>query len=268
MFLNVKLTVFNIRSVFLFLTYPIEWSVSAAGNFFAHSVTSFNTIQKLENELAFNKERLQRYQEEVLLLSQIKKENDDLRNTLDIKSRLNYTTCYAKVVFREPNLTGDYLIVNKGSLDGIKNNMPVVSYDLSGQIFLVGKVIEITLGGSKVKLITAADSSIGVMLKNSGYVGVMKGIGSWQQNCVVEFIPFEANSYVGEEVVTSGESDVFPPGILIGKVIGIGRNTMEEFYKKLFVKPEYKYGKLKDVFIIDWKPGLQLNDLMEKASEQ
>ncbi len=267
MFFNVRFPTFNIRSIFFFLTYPIQYSVSSVGSFFVNSATSISKIQQLENELKFTKERLIKYQEALLLSSQINKENEELRNALSMKSRINQITRYARIIFRDPSLTGDYFIIDKGVFDGIKQNMPAVSYNSDGKIYLVGRISEANVSASKVKLITAADSYVGVTLKNSGYVGILKGNGSWNQNTDVEYIPFEANVEVGEEVVTSGESDIFPAGILIGNIIAIDTGSTEDFFKKLYVKPEYKYNKINDVFIIEWKPGIEIKDLIENAED-
>lgn len=268
MFFNVRFTAFNIRKIFTFVTYPITYSISAVGSFFVDSATGIVKIRQLEKELNFTKERLVKYQEALALYSQINKENEDLRLLLSMKSNIIHSTKYARVVFRDPNLTGDYYLIDKGSMDGLHENMPVISYDPDGQTFLVGKTIEVNLSSTKVKLVTSGDSFIGVTLKISGYVGVLKGVGSWNQNCVVEYIPIEANAFNGEDVVTSGESDIFPPGILIGKIVGIGKNSTEEFFKKLYVKPAYKYSRIKDVFVIDWNPGSDAGDFNQHTGSQ
>ena len=124
----------------------------------------------------------------------------------------------------------------------------------------MGKITDITLTASIVKLITAYDSHIGIILKEADYVDIMKGQGSWNQSAVVEYIPIEADITIGEEVFTSGESDIYPQGltprdpagIYIGKVVGISKSITEEFFKTLYVKPELTYTKIKDVFILDW----------------
>lgn len=263
MFFNVRFTGFNIRSVFFFLTYPVQYSISSVGKFFADSATGIVRIRALEEELNFTKERLVKYQEALLLYSQISKENQELRNVLSMKSNIVHSTKYAKVVFRDPTLLGDHFIIDKGSSDGLKQDMPVVSYDPDGRIFLVGKTSEINIYASKVKLLTSADSHIGVTLRTSGYVGILRGIGSWKQNCYIDYIPIEANAFMGEEVVTSGESDIYPPGILIGEIVGVGKTTSpEEFFKKIYVRPTFRFAKIRDVFVIDWKPGVDVGVLI------
>lgn len=268
MFMNVKLTAFSVRNLFFFITYPIQYSVSSVGKFFVNSITGIARIQQLEDELKTTKERLIKYQENLLLYSQIEKENTDLRKVLGIQSNINHSSIYARVVFRDPNLTGDYYIINKGLMDGVHDDMPVVAYNDEGEVYLIGRTLEANLSATKVRLVTAADSYIGVVLKTSGYIGILRGFGSWNQNAVVDYIPIEANAFSGEDIVTSGESDVFPAGMLIGKIVGIGNSNPEDFFKKIYVKPLLKYTRIRDVFIIDWKPSKQENNLNKSTGAQ
>jgi rod shape-determining protein MreC len=267
MFFNVRFNFLNLRSVLFFIAYPIQYSISSIEEFFSNSFAGFAKIRELEEELQQTKESLDKYKKALLPFSQLQRDNEEYKKLLNIKSRLEYNTVYARIVFRDPDLTGDYFIVDKGFFDGIKQDMPVISYNENGDIFLIGKTTEVNASAAKVKLITAADCNIGIALKYSGYIGILRGNGSWNQYCIAEYIPVEADTYVGEEVITSGESDIFPPGLLIGKVVGIGRPVTEEFFKKLYVKTEFSYARTKDVFIMDWKPRADIGKLIEKANE-
>ncbi len=267
MFFNVKLNFLDLRAVLFFLTYPVQYTVTSIGEFFSDSVSGISKIRELEEELRLTKESLDKYKKTLLPYSQIQKENEEYKKILGIKSHIAYNTVYSRIVFRDPGLTGDYFIIDKGAFDGIKPDMPVVSYNDSGDIFLIGKTTEVNVSAAKVRLLTAADSHIGIELKFSGYVGVLRGNGSWNQNCVAEYIPVEADTFVGEEVITSGESDIFPPGLLIGKIVGIGKPTAEDFFKKLYVRPQFDFSRTKDVFIMEWKPNSDVGSLIERAGE-
>jgi len=267
MIINAKIPAFNIRSLFFFITYPIQYSFTSIGKYFVYTINNISKIRELEKELADYKEKMLKFQENLLLFSQVIEENQELKKALNIKSKINYTTIYANVISRDPSLLGDYFIIDKGLIHGVKENMPVVSYDSDENIFLVGKISEVNVYASKVKLITSDNFYIGVTLKNSGYIGVLKGEGSWSQNCVIDYIPVESSTFLGEEVITSGESDIYPKGIRIGVVVNIEKNVLEEFFIKLHVKPYIKYSKIKDVFIINWTPSENLDKVLEKLDE-
>ncbi len=268
MFLNLKFENFKFSRIFFFITYPFEYAIKGVGGFFKNTFTGFSRIKQLEKELVETKKRLINYQQKLILYSEITNENTQLKETLGIKKQINYDTTYAQIVYRDPNLNGDYFVINKGKLDNIKENMPVISFNEEGQVFLVGKTTEVSLMASKVRIVTAGNFIIGVALKDSGYVGIMNGNASWNQNCVLQFIPVEANAYIGQEVVTSGESDIYPYGIHIGKVVAREKNIVEEFFQKLYVRPEFDYSRIKDLFILDWKPGTEANELIEDSYEQ
>jgi|GEM_PF-1273757 rod shape-determining protein MreC len=267
MFFNVKLNYLNLRQVLFFVTYPVQYTVSSVGDFFTSSATGISKIRELEEELRMTRISLDKYKKTLLPFSQIQRENEDLKKIIGIKSTIQYNTVYGRIVFRDPGLTGDYFIIDKGAFDGIRPDMPVVSYNDNGDIFLIGKTTEVNASACKIKLLTAADTHIGIELKFSGYVGVLRGNGSWNQNCVAEYIPVEADTFVGEDVITSGESDIFPPGLLVGKIVGIGKPNAEEFFKKLYVRPEFDFSRTRDVFIMEWKPNSDVGNLIEKAGE-
>jgi rod shape-determining protein MreC len=253
MFSNLKTSV-SIRSIFFFIVYPFQYAASSVGGFFVNSVNSFSRVHELEDDLDAARQRLQKYQEELLLYQQMEKENQDLRNVLEMRQKQTFTTHYARIIGRDPTLSGDYFIIDKGFMDGLHDNMPVVNYDSNNRIVLIGRTVETGFAGSKVQTITSYDTSIGITLKTTGYFGILRGRGSWHENCIVDYIPAEAESYISEEVLTSGESGIYPDGLLVGTVVGIGKNTIEEFFSKLYVRPVMRYQKLKDVFILDWKP--------------
>lgn len=267
MIFNVKFESFNIRKVFFFITYPIENSISAISGFFSNSFRGIRRINELEDELEDYKERLIAYQEKLLLYSEIQEENEELKQLLDVKEDLDYDSVYAKVIYRDPSLLGDFYIIDKGSSDDLEKNMPVVSSDSNGNVFLVGKIVEVTLNASKVKVLTSKSFYLGVSLQGSGYVGILNGNGSWNQNCEVNYIPVEANAFTGQEVETSGESDIFPDGIPVGKISALTTSVMEEFFYTLYIKPMYNYSTVDHVFIIDWEPAAEANILIEDTYE-
>ncbi len=267
MVLNINISI-NLRQVFSAIVVPIERGFTGIGGFFNNLVNGITRIDELEKELQSSQERLINYQEKVLLYSQLVEENTHLKKVLGIKEDLQYETTYARIIFRDPTLMGDYYIINKGAMDDLRNNMPVVSFDDNGNLFLIGKISEVSLNASKVKLITAKSFYLGVALEASGYVGILSGQGSWNQNCSIDYIPSEADPDIGERVVTSGESDIFPYGLMVGHVSGVSKSVMEEFFQRIYLVPKFNYSTLKDVFIIDWRPSAQANKIIENTYEQ
>ncbi len=252
MFFHIKVPAIQLRNVLFFISYPFELALNWGGSTIVKITTSFKKVEELEKELSITKERLIKYQELLLMFQQIIKENEELKKSLEIQKALPFKTIYAKVIFRDPTFLNQIFVINKGATEGIKVNMCVVSYNEIGEIYLAGKVIEVSPFSSKIKVLNAPDFYIGVTFENNRYIGIMKG-GGILQNCVVDYIPVDAPVNIGETVLTSGESEIFPGNIKIGKVIAFGSSLKDKFFKKVYVKPEFVYSKVKDIFIIVWQ---------------
>ena len=167
--------------------------------------------------------------------------------------RSQYSAHYSKVIFRDPSLVSDFLIINKGHKDGLRINMPVVySSTNSEKLVLVGKTVEVGLDYTRVKVVTAKNFYVGVRSQETGYTGVLRGQGAWYQNLALDYIPIEANPILGEQIITSGGSDIYPEGLYVGEIQGIGQNVIEEFFQILYIKSEFEYSKISEVFVLDY----------------
>ena len=250
MFSKVPTESFSLRTMLFSASVSIEGIFVSAGLAVRSFFTSLEHIRTLETRLEEAEQKLQVYREDSFRYEQLQKENDHYRNLLGIQEQIPEKTYYAKVVFRDPTLLSDYIIIDKGRVEGIKQNMPVVSPSVQDRMILVGKIVETGRHTSKVQLLTAKNFYVGVRLADTGYTGLLNGEGSWNQDALLNYIPVEADPALGEEVLTSGESDIYPSGILIGKVRGIGQNVMEEYFQILYIRPELDYARLSEVFIL------------------
>lgn len=110
-------------------------------------------------------------------------------------------------------LRNNYFTLCKGSNHGIKKGMGVISAD-----GVVGIVKSTTNNYSDVLLILHSDSRVSVAVKNKQYFGNMVWLSNNPKNLTVEAIPKYANIEIGDTIVTSGYSTVFPGGMEVGKV--------------------------------------------------
>ncbi|MGL5253721.1 MAG: rod shape-determining protein MreC [Brevinema sp.] len=250
MFSKVPTESFSLRTMLFTASVSIEGIFVSMGVAVRGFFTSLEHIRTLESRLIEAEQKLQVYREDSFRYEQLQQENDHYRNLLGIQEQIPEKTYYAKVVFRDPTLLSDYIIIDKGRVEGIKQNMPVVSPSPEDRMVLVGKIVETGRHTSKVRLLTAKNFYVGVRLADTGYTGLLNGEGSWNQDALLNYIPVEADPALGEDVLTSGESDIYPSGILIGKVRGIGQNVMEEYFQILYIRPELNYARLSEVFVL------------------
>ena len=134
------------------------------------------------------------------------------------------------------------ITINKGSNDGLKKNMAVVSNE-----GLVGHIIQTVPYYSKVLLITDVRSAVDALDQEKRTRGVVIGKGS--DICEMKYIPQDADIRVGQSVISSGLGGVFPKGLLIGKVSKV-EETNKGLFKNVVVTPSVKISFLEEVFVL------------------
>lgn len=136
------------------------------------------------------------------------------------------------------------VIINKGTMDGLKKNMLVL--DKNGN--LVGRVIgPISLKEARVQLITDNESGIGVFSQQERAMGVLVGDGQGQ--CSLEYILATTKGISeGEEIITSGFDRMYPSGIKVGKIVSI--NKTKSLHWEIKVEPYFDFHYLDQVAVI------------------
>lgn len=189
---------------------------------------NFNTILKYKDFFYENRElkskiTSQEYKDE--LIADLTEENMRLRKLLDLKGEMQYKTKVVKVSFQHVQDTYEGFVIKAGSIDGIEVNMPV----LSGRQ-LIGKITDVYENYSVVKMITGENSYVSVLCKD--IIGIVKG----EREKDLYFRPtssLEEEIKIGDELYTSGISDVYPKGLYVGKVSEVldEGDSLEKRYK-------------------------------------
>lgn len=138
-----------------------------------------------------------------------------LYNIEDVDTLFEYIP--AKVVNNSTNQANNYIIINRGRLDGIERDMSVISTD-----GIVGVVTDVSRHYASVMSLLHSKSVVGVRFKNNQEIAGLK----WETNNyrygMVEDIPTHIVLQKGDTVVTSSHSYIFPEDLMVG--------TIEEFY--------------------------------------
>ncbi|TRZ76675.1 MAG: rod shape-determining protein MreC [Bacteroidetes bacterium] len=126
---------------------------------------------------------------------------------------LQYRYISAKVISNTTNKRNNFMMISKGSLQGVKNHMGVI---IGNRI--VGQVVSVSPHFSWIMSMLNKDSKLsGKFRKNNQLVNVEWPGGSYRYGSVKE-IPKHIDIKIGDTIVTSGNSDIFPEGILIGTI--------------------------------------------------
>lgn len=135
------------------------------------------------------------------------------RSELIDTTEFNYELTPAKIINQTVNSRNNYLTIDKGSLDGISSDMGVIDKD-----GVIGIVQNTNSQYSRVLSLLNSKTRISARVKNKGYFGnlIWKTLDTERMD--LEAIPTHANVAVGDSVVTSGYSTMFPPNIFIGTI--------------------------------------------------
>lgn len=135
-----------------------------------------------------------------------------------------------------------WVILNKGTRDGIREGDPVVS-DLG----LVGRVETATAGMSWVRLVNDPASAVNARLQGADAEGTV--VGQLQGGLRMEYIPQAAAIEVGDMALTSGLGGTFPPNIVIGQVTSV-RRQQATFFQAAEVRPTVNFDNLRIVAVV------------------
>lgn len=142
----------------------------------------------------------------------------------DTVYQLQYRYISAKVVSNTTNMRNNFIMINKGSLQGVRNHMGVI---IGNRI--VGQVVSVSPHFSWLMSMLNKDSKIsGKFKKNNQLVNVEWPGGNYRYGSVKE-IPKHVNIQKGDTIITSGNSEIFPEGILIGTISDYTVATDENF---------------------------------------
>jgi rod shape-determining protein MreC len=148
----------------------------------------------------------------------------------------------ATVVGRDPSPFMKYINIDRGSDDGLRRGMPVVTHQ-----GLVGRVAAVTAGGARVQLITDPGSRINVRIQPSDAEAVL--LGDITGEVYLDWIPQDAKVQPGDLIFTSGFGGNYPPNNLIGQVSAVRRRDYDLF-QTTAVQPVVDFSKLQIVMVI------------------
>jgi rod shape-determining protein MreC len=148
----------------------------------------------------------------------------------------------ASVIARDVSPFMHYVIIDRGSDDGLRKGMPVIT-----QQGLVGSIAAVTAGAARVQLINDPGSSINVLMQQSGEEAVLNGQITGEIE--LDMIRQNASIQPGDLVMTSGLGGNYPANIVIGQVVTI-RNEASALFQTASVQPAVDFSQLDIVLII------------------
>jgi len=151
--------------------------------------------------------------------------NHDIHLTQEVKDSVKYLYRPAKVINNSVNKFHNYITIDKGSKHGIKPEMGIIS--ARG---LVGVIRHVSPNYSTAISLLNTQLRISARLRETNHFGSLEWDGTSYQYAILNEIPAHAKVSVGDAVVTSGYSAIFPEEILIGTIEDFNLNKGEGFY--------------------------------------
>jgi len=153
----------------------------------------------------------------------------------------------AAVIGRDPSPFLHYVIINRGSNDGILRGMPVVTDQ-----GLVGRVDAVIADAARVQLISDTGSSVNVRLQNANTEASL--VGSVTGDVSLDLIPPDVLVEPGDLVLTSGLGGGYPPDLIVGQVINV-RSRDFDLFQQATVQPVVDFNRMQVVLVIvNFKP--------------
>lgn len=229
-----------------FVQSPVTYAGSAVTGFF-ESVGNMRSAQSENGKLS---QKVQELEVQVQNTKELSQENKRLKEILELKEQTEYKIKAAQIIGRDTSAWFDTAIINLGSLDGVRLNMPIV---VDGG--LVGRVTAVSPLTAQIDLITRDKSGLGAIvgeLGESNALGVVKGTGKSDQlemNYVQGYIPVNK----GDIVYTTGQGGVYPPGLKLGVIMEV-KTDSATLPHRIFIRPSAKISAMQEVAVLLYTP--------------
>lgn len=249
--------VVNLKKVGFSIISSVEKGVHFVVDGITNTVNSVGELRKLKKEYNELVLKLENYEQMQRSNADITKENERLKEQLGFSISMDEKNIPAQIISRNLDNAYSYLTIDKGSVNGIKKNMPVVAFQ-NGNQGLVGKVIQVGTFTSQIMPIYNIKNIVSVRIQNTRDLGLVNGLGTQNQPLLLQHIRkrvIEELSY-GDVVVTSGENDNYMRDIPVGTITKI---TALDYNSSLNIEltPIIDFARLENVIVVNQK---ELND--------
>ena len=172
-----------------------------------------------------------------------------------------YKSVPARVGSNSLDKLNNFITIDKGTADGVGKDMGVAC-----GLGVVGIVSVPAEHYSVVIPVLNSKSNISCSIRGRGYFGYLHWYGDRPDEAYLDDVPRHARFRIGDIVVTSGYSSVFPPGMLVGKIMRV-YNSANGMSYRLRVKLSTDFGNLRDVCVINDSEMMDQMKLLEAAND-
>ncbi len=220
---------------FMKLFQSIDRQIAGAFNFW----TELKNLNRENRSLGDENQKLL---DENINLKEALRENELLRQRLAIAPPEKEQLVLADIVGYLPQV-GQYFLVDKGSQQGLKEGMIVIT----ANNFFVGRLAEVGDRWAKVSLVLDSKFLVNVLTQETRVRGIVRG--NRGLGLIMEMIPIDVEIKIGENILTSGINDQVSGGLIAGRISSIEKKE-SEIFQQAILQPAVDFNKLEKVFVI------------------
>lgn len=236
---------------------PMRQAIGAAGQTVADAVGAVGEIGRLRAENEELRSELAGAEQRLAELTEAARENEELRGLLGITRALDMELLPVRITGREPSNFVQEASVDAGTDDGVRVGMPVLG-NADGAAALVGTVVDVTSGTSRVRFIVDTRSVVIALDQESRALGEIRGQAGGQ--LVFANVPATERLAAGDTVITAGitvadDASLYPGGLLIGRIQAVEPDS-NAVTQTGFVRPALDPSELERLLIVlDFEQG-------------
>lgn len=252
-----KSFVVNLKMVGFSIFTSVEKGAVTVTRGIRNTFNSAKELRKMKSDYDALVLQLDNYEQMQRSNADIRKENERLKEQLDFSLSMEEKNIAAEIISRDLDNLYSYLTINKGSVNGIKKNMPVVAFQ-NGNQGLVGKVVEVGTFTSQVMPVYNINCIVSSRIQNTREIGLVSGRGDPDLPLSMQYIrkrTMDSLRY-GDVIVTSGENDNYRRDIPVGSISKITANDYNSTLN-IELNPIIDFSRLEVVFVVNIK---ELND--------
>lgn len=234
------------ESALLEVLRPFQLSAARLGEGSTAVVKNFMDLIHAREENVRLRAELAKVKGDQARLAELEIENRHLSELLELRDALGVDAVAANVIGSDANGLARTLVLGQGGRDGLKPGMAVLS--IQG---VVGKIIATSEHASRVLLIDDHNSALDAFDQRSRSRGIIAGLVD--DGIIMKYVDRSQDIREGDVIVTSGLDGIFPRGLLVGTVKGVGRAGPGMFLG-VTVAPAVDFRSLEQVMVVRQMP--------------
>jgi len=246
--LSICLITFQLRvldKVVLFTFSPIEKTIVYGVDQARDFLYRYHILLVIRDEYTRLRKENLLLKSKLIDLEEMKNRLQRLEALLAFSEEIPYQTISARVIGKSPISSNSTLLIDKGSVDGIRQYQGVIDH-----VGVIGRIIGVSNNSAKVQMIVDKNCSVAVLNQRTRDNGLIRGLGFTTSFLQMDFVYYRSHVEIGDVIITSGLDDVFPKGLLIGSVKRYDKTGSGLFYKRIEIEPAAQFNRVEEVLIV------------------